>query len=80
MGAILNTVSTALERLILSTYMQISAGSKYANNQFLKIQVTRTPFQKTIIDEDSAYIFFSNIDNVYAGNQHIMKKRVKSNC
>ena len=24
-------------------------------NQFLKIQVTRTPFQKPIIEEDSAY-------------------------
>ena len=47
----------------ICTILQISASSK-SPIQFLKIQVTRTPFQiciffkKTLIEEDSAYIFF----------------------
>ena len=44
------------------TNFALSASSKVENNQYLKIQVTRTPFQnfdflKLIIGEDSVYLF-----------------------
>ena len=57
--------------------LHISAISQSANNHFLKIQVTRTPFKygvlKPIIEDDSASRF-SNIENVYTENQQIMQK------
>ena len=45
------------------TNFALSASSQSENNQYLKIQVTRTPFHnldflKLIIGKDSAYLFF----------------------
>ena len=44
--------------LVYAPILHIFACSQSANHQFLKIQVTRTPFQKSMIKEDSAYRFF----------------------
>ena len=65
-------------------HLQISASIQSAINQFLKIQVTRTPFQiyffKNQYLKRILLTGFSNIDNVYAENQQIMQKMVKTNC
>ena len=59
--------------LVYAPILHISASSQSANNQFLKIQVTSTPFQISI-KEVYAYRF-SNIDNFYDN-----AKMVKNYC